>query len=58
MLNQRLFLLIGTNVKGNSGDLTPVSTSSDWEFNTNEATVGSTTEQDILVKKYLNIHFV
>ncbi|XP_077300772.1 inositol hexakisphosphate and diphosphoinositol-pentakisphosphate kinase isoform X2 [Arctopsyche grandis] len=38
-----------TGVRNNSGDITPVSTSSDWEFNTNEATIGSTTEHDILV---------
>lgn len=32
-----------------SGDLTPISTCSDWEFNTNDATKGSTNTNNDLV---------
>lgn len=32
-------------INENSGDTTPISVSSDWEFNTNDATKGSTTNE-------------
>lgn len=35
----------GLGVTHGSGDTTPISASSDWEFNTNDATKGSTTNE-------------
>lgn len=48
-----MYIVLGSCI---SGDVTPVSAASDLEFNSNEATAGSGTDHDLLVRQRTTHH--